>query len=89
MSLATANMSPNGEVVIPYELRKKLNISEKSILVFRESNGELIIRPISPFSELMGIDKKLGISSSSLKKLRSEWNRKQVKRIGASDGLHI
>ncbi len=89
MPIETAKMSLNGEVTIPESLRKKLKLSNKNILVFRESNGEIIIRPVVPFSDLRGVDKKLGITSLSLRKLREEWNRGSVKRSGDANELYI
>lgn len=89
MSIETAKMSLDGEVTIPASLIKKLKLSDKNLLVFRESNGEIIIRPVVPFFELRGVDKKLGITSLSLKRLREEWNRGSVRKNGETDELYI
>ncbi len=46
MSIVT-KISSKGQLVIPAEIRKKLNIDENTRLVMREENGEIIIRVVN------------------------------------------
>ncbi len=46
MAIVT-KISAKGQLVIPIEIRKKLNIDENTRLVIREEKGEIIIRVVN------------------------------------------
>lgn len=52
-----AIVDESGEVTIPEELRKKLGITSKTVLDFREENGKLVAVKVlqdDPVSRVMG-----------------------------------
>jgi AbrB family looped-hinge helix DNA binding protein len=68
----TTTISSKGQVVIPFRLRRKLNLIKNERLIIKESHGERIMKPIVQLSKLRGIDKGLGITSASVRKMREE-----------------
>lgn len=68
----TTTMSSKGQVVIPFRLRRKLNLIKNERLIIKESHGEIIMKPVIRLSKLRGIDKGLGITSASVRKMREE-----------------
>lgn len=45
--MATAIVSSNGRIVIPVEIRKKLDIKKGTRLYFEERGGEVVLRAIN------------------------------------------
>jgi AbrB family looped-hinge helix DNA binding protein len=51
---AVARVSRKGQVVIPAELRKKLNITR--LVVIREEGGKVVMEPVMSMEDAFGID---------------------------------
>jgi AbrB family looped-hinge helix DNA binding protein len=47
MTIAFATVRPNGRVVIPLDLRRKLQIEEGTRGAFLEGEGRLLIQPVT------------------------------------------
>ena len=63
-----------GQVVIPKNLRKKLNIEYGVILEIKEVDGGLLLKPIDPVAGMKGLGKGIfGDPIEYQRKLRGEW----------------
>ena len=82
-SVETVTVSSKGQVVIPYKLRRRLNISTKDKLIVEGIDGEIIMKPIVKLSKLRGIDQKAGIkvTTADLKRMRKEWDKEFEEKI--------
>lgn len=66
-------VSSKGQVVLPSELRSRLNIDKGRKLVLVEKNGVIIMKPIKKLSELRGIIKTKESTKKVIRQLRKEW----------------
>ena len=58
--MITATLSPKYQIVIPKEIRKKLNLKPGQQLQFRISEDHIEIEPVLTGSELVGFLKEEG-----------------------------
>ncbi|TFG19966.1 MAG: AbrB/MazE/SpoVT family DNA-binding domain-containing protein [Promethearchaeota archaeon] len=73
--MITGKVSKKGQVVLPKEIRDKLNIGEGDILVFAEKDGKIIIEILNePFTTFL--EKSTPFEDRAIdhqRKLRDEW----------------
>lgn len=73
--MITSKVSKKGQVVLPKEIRDKLNIGEGDILVFTELEGKIIIEILNePFTKFLQNSKSFKENAvDHQRKLREEW----------------
>lgn len=52
--MTTASLSPKFQIVIPKEVRRKLNLQPGQKLQVTEKDGEIVITPLLPPEQLIG-----------------------------------
>lgn len=74
--MLVSKISKKGQVVIPKEIREKLGFQPGDVLIFRISNGEVIIEKIQEsMAEILQNSPSLKEDSKTFqRKLRSEWD---------------
>ena len=85
MSIVT-KLSSKGQLVIPSEIRRKLNIDENTRLVLREENGEIVIRVVNwdYIQSFRGVFKgKNSLTKALLKERKEERDREDKKTKAA------
>ena len=50
MAIAQSKLSPQGQISIPAEIRKRLGLSPGSVLEWDDRNGEIIVRKAGRFT---------------------------------------
>ena len=76
MKRDSATVTSKGQIVIPVELRKRLNIRQGTRIRFREEQGCVILEPITAdfISSLRGISKGRTSLVAALKRKRGkDW----------------
>lgn len=58
--MVTAKMTSKGQITLPKELRKLLNVSTGSVLVFEKDDDKIIIKAARTFKEFKGCLKNKG-----------------------------
>jgi AbrB family looped-hinge helix DNA binding protein len=73
--MITSKVSKKGQVVLPKEIREKLNIGEGDILVFTELEGKIVIEILNePFTKFLQNSKPFKENAvNHQRKLREEW----------------
>ena len=74
--MITSKVSKKGQVVLPKEIREKLNIGEGDILVFTELEGKIIIEVLNE-SFTSFLENSTPFEDSAVdhqRKLRDEWD---------------
>ena len=74
--MITSKMSKKGQVVLPKEIREKLNIGEGDILIFTELEGKIIIEVLNePFTDFLQNSQPFKDKAvEHQRKLRDEWD---------------
>ena len=75
--MATATLSAKSQIVIPAEIRKKLDIRAGDRLIIETENDQVIIRK-APISDVTALEKYVSpiwcSYADELEKARDEWN---------------
>ncbi len=66
----TIQVSSKGQIVIPYRIRRQLNIGPRTYLRIMERKGDIVIKPVVMLSELRGRFK--GVTTADIRKMREE-----------------
>jgi AbrB family looped-hinge helix DNA binding protein len=74
MKEETVRVSSKGQIVIPTDLREKLNIDKGRKMILVEKDGVIIMKPIRKLSELKGILRTRESVKEIIKELRAEWD---------------
>jgi len=82
--MATVTVTAKGQITIPVNLRRKLEIAEGEQLMIVCEGETLRIIPIPKLSKLAGADKgifKERNPSKGIEKIRKEWDKDFEKRV--------
>ena len=72
--MITCKVSKKGQVVLPKEIREKMNITTGDILIFREEGGKILIEVIrESLTTVLEKSEPFEESKEFQKKLRDEW----------------
>lgn len=72
--MITCKVSKKGQVVLPKEIREKMNITTGDILIFREEGGKILIEVIrESLTTVLEKSDPFKESKEFQKKLRDEW----------------
>lgn len=77
-------MTAKGQITIPADLRRKLQIVEGAKLIVILEGDALKMIPIPKLSQLAGVDREVFKGrkpSEELEKMREEWTREFEKRL--------
>lgn len=82
-------VTTRGQTSIPAKIRKKFEITEKTILDWEIEDGRIVVYPIpeNPFQKLRGIAKDLGFSTEEFLKVRNEERRLERERDRRKFGI--
>ena len=83
-AMATVTVTAKGQITIPADLRRKLEIAEGEQLMIVCEGETLKIIPIPKLSKLAGADKgifKERKPSKEIEKIRKEWDKDFEKRV--------
>lgn len=83
-AMTTVTVTAKGQITIPAELRKKLEITKGERLLIVCDGETLKIIPIPKLSKLAGADKNIFKEkkpSKETEKIRKQWNKDFEKRI--------
>jgi len=70
-------LSSKGQIVIPLEIRKELELKRGDKMIIQRKDDKVIIKPVTRISGMKGIDKKAWKDSSKeIDKLRKEWDER-------------
>jgi|Deesub1362A_J573_1020465.scaffolds.fasta_scaffold00801_7 AbrB family looped-hinge helix DNA binding protein len=73
-----AKISTRGQVAIPKDIRKKLNIKEGDIIIFEERKDGIYIRKVKNFIEMQGSLPPLKLTIDKLKDRAMEEMAKEA-----------
>jgi len=82
--LETVTVTTKGQITIPAELRRKLEITEGTKLIVVDEEDALRLIPVPKLSQLAGIDKEIFKErkpSEELVKMRREWTQEFEQRL--------
>lgn len=68
------SVSSKGQIVLPSDVRNRLDIHKGRKLVLVEKDGVIIMKPMKKLSELAGILKTDEDISKVIRQLRKEWD---------------
>jgi len=80
----TVTVTTKGQITIPADLRRKLQIAEGTKLIVIHEGEALKMIPVPKLSKLAGIDKevfKRRKPSQELEKMRKEWTQEFDERL--------
>ena len=82
--METVTVTTKGQITIPAELRRKLEITEGTKLIVVDEEDALRLIPVPKLSQLAGIDKEVFKErkpSEELVKMRREWTQEFEQRL--------
>lgn len=82
--METVTVTTKGQITIPAELRRKLEITEGTKLIVIDEEDALRLIPVPKLSQLAGIDKEVFKErkpSEELVKMRREWTQEFEQRL--------
>ena len=82
--METVTVTTKGQITIPAELRRKLEITEGTKLIVIDEEDALRLIPVPKLSQLAGIDKEIFKGrkpSEELVKMRKEWTQEFEQRL--------
>ena len=68
------SVSSKGQIVLPSDMRSRMNITKGRKLVLVEREGVIIMKPLKKLSELGGILKTSENTQKLIRDLRKEWD---------------
>jgi len=80
----TVTVTAKGQVTIPADLRRKLEIAEGAMLIIFQEGEALKMIPVPKLSRLAGIDKEVFKGrkpSKEIEEIRREWTKNFEKRL--------
>ena len=80
----TVTVTTKGQITIPADLRRKLEITEGTKLIVTHEGKALKMTPVPKLSQLAGIDKEVFKGrkpSEELEKTRKEWTQEFDERL--------
>ena len=81
--MVTAKMTSKGQITLPKELRKLLNVSTGSVLVFEKDDGKIVIKAARTFKEFRGCLKSKGKTNDF-----NEMRKKAKKHAGRKAAMN-
>ena len=77
--MTTTTVTTKGQVVIPSEVRKKMNIKKGTKLLVIEREQEIILRPVTPdtFARMAGVLRTKGKLTRALLDQRAKDKKKE------------
>lgn len=82
--METITVTTKGQITIPADLRRELQISEGTKLIVTREGEALKIIPVPKLSQLAGVDKDIFKGrkpSKELEKMRKEWTQEFDQRV--------
>jgi len=82
--METITVTTKGQITIPADLRRELQISEGTKLIVTREGEALKIIPVPKLSQLAGVDKEIFKGrkpSKELEKMRKEWTQEFDQRL--------
>lgn len=82
--METVTVTTKGQITIPADLRRKLEITEGTKLIVIHEGKALKMIPVPKLSQLAGIDKEVFKGrkpSEELEKMRKEWTQEFEGRL--------
>ena len=82
--METVTVTTKGQITIPAELRRKLEITEGTKLIVVDEEDTIKLIPVPKLSQLAGIDKEIFKErkpSEELVKMRREWTQEFEQRL--------
>jgi len=82
--METITVTTKGQITIPADLRRELQISEGTKLIVTREGEALKIIPVPKLSQLAGVDKEIFKGrkpSKELEKMREEWTQEFDQRL--------
>jgi len=82
--LETVTVRRRGQITIPAELRRKLEITEGTKLIVVDEEDTIKLIPVPKLSQLAGIDKEIFKErkpSEELVKMRRKWTQEFEQRL--------
>ena len=82
--METVTVRRRGQITIPAELRRKLEITEGTKLIVVDEEDAIKLIPVPKLSQLAGIDKEVFKErkpSEELVKMRREWTQEFEQRL--------
>ena len=71
----TVSITSQGQVSIPIQLRRKLNLEKNRKAIVTEENGKVIIEPVKDFLELAGSLKHIKKVKASPSEMRAAFEQ--------------
>jgi AbrB family looped-hinge helix DNA binding protein len=83
--VATAKITSKGQITLPREIRKFLNVHEGNIVSFEKEDDRVVIKPAKTLKEFRGFLKGRGKADfDELRKKAKEYVGKKVSQSGKS-----
>lgn len=82
--METVTVTTKGQITIPADLRRKLEIAEGTKLIVIREGDTLKILPVPKLSQLAGVDKEFFKGrepSKELEEMRKEWTQEFEERF--------
>ncbi|MDH5686638.1 MAG: AbrB/MazE/SpoVT family DNA-binding domain-containing protein [Candidatus Bathyarchaeota archaeon] len=82
--METITVTTKGQITIPADLRRELQISEGTKLIVTREGEALKIIPVPKLSQLAGVDKNIFKGrkpSKELEEMRKEWTQEFDQRL--------
>ena len=78
--MTTTVVTTKGQIVIPYRIRRKLNIKKGTKLYIEERDDELVIKPVTPeyFKKIAGVLQTKGKLSKVLLEERGRDSERET-----------
>lgn len=78
----TSTVTKKGQITIPKEIRDDLNIFEKQQVTFHRDGNNIIVKPVTPISELAGtLKNKSKNKTTNLKEIRQKTKKEVAKNV--------
>ncbi len=82
--MVTAKITSKGQLTLPKEIRKILDVHAGSVVVFEKEDEKIVIKPAKTIRELKGVLKGLGRKTDfdEMRKKSKEYVGKKVAQSG-------
>jgi antitoxin PrlF len=82
---ATAKITSKGQITLPKEVRKALNVYAGNVVIFEKEDDKVVIKPARTLKEFKGFLKRKGkVDFDEIRKKAKEYVGKKVAQSGKS-----
>ena len=78
--ILTAKITSKGQITLPKEVRKLLNVQEGNVIVFEKENDKIVIKPARTLRDFKGLLKSIN-TEENFDEIRKKVKKSVGKRV--------